>query len=1201
MQVRVTTATNPCDESQRTRLDCRLWPLYVAVSASTIAGIGQLVAHMRKPVKRMGGILMSLRSESDVPPRSTLDVTVEFAGARLIASSSGQVGSGELEFGNGGALLADIGMSGVVPLGVDKDKFPTGKTSIEYSASNRYGEVHDCRLSLGIDSLVAHVLDIGPNERVSSMEILRVAAMRSTPQAPQPPAARSRVSFLCEDRGDEMTLPTALIWEPRRSPKSRLPRSDASAAVRGSACGSHGDMAEFHERFLESSDLSVEVPIEHAKLSVCENVVLTLKNLAGEIGRGLRREEDASEDATSEDDERGPEDDADHTSSSISVDINVLQVVILDENACRSCSAPSSTVSQDHSITLRLRSLQLMFAILGGQDSSTYASAVLGQGLELLETYEEPGGCRENALISCKRLCDDEGNNDVNRSGGDYAAGGNASCPEPVFMFGYLSPTPSHSEPGVLTCACHGIAFTSRRNVLPKWIFKLPARVARWAPPMEAQQNDIDVDVRLHAMSWLHTSATGIHGDNGMASRALTTLSSLRVSLESRGGYDKLDIAADSVRVRVHHCGERLSHDEFLSELLKVSTANKMRSRGNVGIHGHEFQIIAWEDRVHLAFEGRLEQKEGRAEIRNDRMNVSVSPTGLRALSHVLHESREEEDVDSHSSSPDGRPLVDRGASSPVAARADDAAAPDLTSELQARIEAPDCRNILEDLTSDAFVANENYAKGARLFEDDEDFQLVYVFNNGTDVAPPPAREDPCTQTADSTGSEPSVAAAPAVEACEEEHFGDASGRLFCSNISIRDDYVASTGEGNGVTVASNSLAAIGPLHESYPSPRFTLVVHKIDIVLSMRDEESDSDIELRFDNLQMQLDVFPRASHFAWRCGFVVEDVHVLDHSPNASWRQVAGYFSRRQHPRETASSMAEVVIDAVRPNPEASEDPVELRVRFSALPLRVRLDQKIVHFVMDMCEILYPPQQKPCGDPDEGDCAPAGARAKQNVSASSSTTINVGVSQSTSTFIQSCIVDEWILFVDYIPRRMNVSSLRSGNLAELLNVVSWGGVKLVLSQQSITGITSVGTMFDKIVKVWIDDIVSTQVHKFARGMVAVRSVCSIAEGVGSLITSPLDEMRKENGRFSRGIKKGITTLAKACGEELRQLSATVTKGSSSAGVPQRLSKEEYTAWHRTMLNTGQKDTIVMQVGNVAAAIVGDPETRDVHTPQRR
>ena len=72
------------------------------------------------------------------------------------------------------------------------------------------------------------------------------------------------------------------------APTARLARRDAESAIRGAGGARAGTAEEVHQRFLDSSELAVEVHVGRARLAVCEKAAMTLKGIAGEIGEGVR-------------------------------------------------------------------------------------------------------------------------------------------------------------------------------------------------------------------------------------------------------------------------------------------------------------------------------------------------------------------------------------------------------------------------------------------------------------------------------------------------------------------------------------------------------------------------------------------------------------------------------------------------------------------------------------------------------------------------------------------------------------------------------------------------------------------------------------------------------------------------------------------------------------------------------------------------
>jgi hypothetical protein len=66
----------------------------------------------------------------------------------------------------------------------------------------------------------------------------------------------------------------------------------------------------------------------------------------------------------------------------------------------------------------------------------------------------------------------------------------------------------------------------------------------------------------------------------------------------------------------------------------------------------------------------------------------------------------------------------------------------------------------------------------------------------------------------------------------------------------------------------------------------------------------------------------------------------------------------------------------------------------------------------------------------------------------------------------------------VDYLPRRIDLLSLRNGNYAELLNLVTWEGVELRLKGVRSAGVHGWSGLGAVLMNDWVEDISQNQVR---------------------------------------------------------------------------------------------------------------------------
>lgn len=68
--------------------------------------------------------------------------------------------------------------------------------------------------------------------------------------------------------------------------------------------------------------------------------------------------------------------------------------------------------------------------------------------------------------------------------------------------------------------------------------------------------------------------------------------------------------------------------------------------------------------------------------------------------------------------------------------------------------------------------------------------------------------------------------------------------------------------------------------------------------------------------------------------------------------------------------------------------------------------------------------------------------------------------------------------VMVDYWPRRLDLSALKAGNLAEVLNLAPWGNVLLQLPPLRLSGAQGWAALGTAVGEHWLKDITTNQVR---------------------------------------------------------------------------------------------------------------------------
>jgi autophagy-related protein 2 len=79
---------------------------------------------------------------------------------------------------------------------------------------------------------------------------------------------------------------------------------------------------------------------------------------------------------------------------------------------------------------------------------------------------------------------------------------------------------------------------------------------------------------------------------------------------------------------------------------------------------------------------------------------------------------------------------------------------------------------------------------------------------------------------------------------------------------------------------------------------------------------------------------------------------------------------------------------------------------------------------------------------------------------------------------------------------------------------------------------------------EIWTPDVKANQLADVISGIAPVRSVVNLGTGIADLVLLPIEEMKKKDGRLSRGLQKGTSSFAKNTTLEMIKLGARLAIG---------------------------------------------------------
>ncbi|CAG8759270.1 21522_t:CDS:2, partial [Racocetra persica] len=258
------------------------------------------------------------------------------------------------------------------------------------------------------------------------------------------------------------------------------------------------------------------------------------------------------------------------------------------------------------------------------------------------------------------------------------------------------------------------------------------------------------------------------------------------------------------------------------------------------------------------------------------------------------------------------------------------------------------------------------------------------------------------------------------------------------------------------------------------------------------------SKLDIKFDKINLEFDLFPKDNLLASRLLLLIRDLEILDNIKTSAWHKFLSHLrpDNDTNPRENKSNMVKIELTSVRP---VLTDPVEeLRLKAKLLPLRFYIDQDALNFVIKFFSYR----------------GPTSDASQQHAE--------------DETYFQLFDIQPIVMKLDYKPKHIDYSSLKEGNLVELMNIFHLEAAEMTLRGLKLTGVKGVSRLLEDLGAAWLPHITNTQVPNVVSGVAPIRSLVNIGSGVADLILLPIEQYKKD-GRIIKGLQKGTQSFAKA------------------------------------------------------------------------
>ena len=147
---------------------------------------------------------------------------------------------------------------------------------------------------------------------------------------------------------------------------------------------------------------------------------------------------------------------------------------------------------------------------------------------------------------------------------------------------------------------------------------------------------------------------------------------------------------------------------------------------------------------------------------------------------------------------------------------------------------------------------------------------------------------------------------------------------------------------------------------------------------------------------------------------------------------------------------------------------------------------------------------------------------------------------------FLQRVEVNSVQVKLDFKPKRVNYTGIRSGHTTEFMNFFILDRADLVLRHVIIYGVSGFQKLGKTLNDIWMPDVKRNQLPGILAGLAAVRSLVNVGSGVRDLVVVPIREYQKD-GRIVRSFQKGAVAFAKTTTSELVKLGAKLAIGTQT------------------------------------------------------
>lgn len=275
--------------------------------------------------------------------------------------------------------------------------------------------------------------------------------------------------------------------------------------------------------------------------------------------------------------------------------------------------------------------------------------------------------------------------------------------------------------------------------------------------------------------------------------------------------------------------------------------------------------------------------------------------------------------------------------------------------------------------------------------------------------------------------------------------------------------------------------------------------------------------LELHLLKISLQIYLYPSLSQYSKSITLKIRDVEVYDRVPKSKFRKFFCYQTpdTNHPPRETDSDMIDITFEAVR-----VEKGDELRFKLKILPVELHIDQDLVVFL----EKFFDP-------------------SSSSLSTESPKKAKTATSINDPSFFQYVEISPISIQVDYKPKHVDYSSIKHGELMQLINFIHLDEAKIFLNGIKITGVHGWHRLMKRLIAIWLPHVRSTQLPQMASGIAGVKTLANLGSGIADLVLLPIEQYQKD-GKIFKGISRGTKSFLKATTKETVRIGSQLATG---------------------------------------------------------